>query len=154
MNKSKTIKIVIAVFAIVLVAVLGSIFVNLGMDWYETLTKPTQWLPSFIIPIAWTIIYLSFAVILFLWIKNKTLPKNIIILLIINGVLNILWCLVFFTLQQLLLGNIVIIINALLAIKLIYEISETKKIYSVILSIYPIWVCIATSLNTALWILN
>lgn len=153
-EKQKMVNIIVSIVAILIVAVIGSIFVNIGMPWFESLVKPSQWIPSFVIPIVWIIVYLTFASILFLWQKISNLPKNIIILLIINGFLNVLWCLVFFALNQLLLGNIVIVINLLFAITLIYQISKTEKVYSYILSIYPIWVCIATTLNLSLWILN
>ena len=153
-SKITFLNIVITIVAIIIVAGLGSFFVNLGMNWFDTLEKPSQWIPNFVIPIAWTIIYLSFALVLFLWQRKESLPKNIVILLILNGFLNLLWCLVFFTLEQLFLGNVIIIINVLFAIKLIFEISKVKKVYSIVLSLYPIWVCIASSLNLALWILN
>lgn len=145
---------IISTTLIVLVAILGTIFTQIGMNWFDSLNKPTEWIPSFIIPIVWTVIYLAFAIILIKW-QNKTkLTKENIILLAINGILNVLWCLVFFTLQQLFLGNVIIIINALFALRLIFEIAKEDAMYGLILSIYPIWLCIATSLNTALWILN
>ncbi|MBE5745991.1 MAG: tryptophan-rich sensory protein [Clostridiales bacterium] len=145
---------IISTLSIIIVAVIGTIFTQIGMSWFDSLTKPTEWIPSFIIPIVWTVIYLAFAIILIKW-QNKTeLTKENIILLVINGVLNILWCLVFFTLNQLFIGNVIIIINALFAIRLIFEIAKEDAMYGLILSIYPIWLCIATSLNTALWILN
>lgn len=153
-EKQKVTNIIISLVAIIIVAVMGSIFVNMGMSWFESLVKPSEWIPSFVVPIVWTIIYLTFATVLFLWQKKESLPKNIIILLIINGFLNVLWCLVFYTLNQLFLGNVIIVINSLLAITLIYQISKTEKIYSCFLSIFPIWVCIATTLNLSLWILN
>lgn len=154
MKKSGLFNVIIALVVIGIVAGLGNFFVNLGMSWFDSLDKPSQWIPNFVIPIVWTVIYLLFALVLFFWLKKETLPKNIVILLIINGILNLLWCLVFFTLQQLFLGNVIIIINALFAIKLISEISKIKKVYAIVLSLYPIWVCIACSLNLALWILN
>lgn len=145
---------IISTVLIVIVAGLGTLFTQLGMSWFDGLNKPTEWIPSFIIPIVWTIIYLAFAIILIKW-QNKTdLTRENIILLAINGVLNVLWCLVFFTLNQLFLGNVIIIINALFALRLIFEIAKEDAMYGLILSIYPIWLCIATSLNTALWILN
>ena len=145
---------IISTVLIVIVAVLGTIFTQIGMNWFDGLTKPTEGIPSFIIPIVWTVIYLAFAIILVKW-QNKTdLTKENIILLVINGVLNVLWCLVFFTLQQLFIGNVIIIINAIFALRLIFEIAKEDAMYGLILSIYPIWLCIATSLNTALWILN
>ena len=44
---------IISTILIILVAVLGSVFVNLGMEWFNSLTTPSQWLPNFIIPIVW-----------------------------------------------------------------------------------------------------
>lgn len=146
--------IIITTISIVVVAVLGTIFAQIGMGWFDQLIKPKEWIPSFIIPIVWTIIYLLFAYVLIKW-QNKTpLTKENIILLIINGVLNVLWCLVFFTLKQLFLGNVIIIINALFALRLYFEICKEDAMNGLIISLYPIWLCIATTLNVAVWILN
>lgn len=152
---NSNIKRIISIVApIVLVAVLGSVFVNIGMDWFNELNKPSQWIPNIVIPIVWSVIYIAFAIILLRWTANEELPTSTKILLIINGILNVLWCLIFFTLKQTFLGNIAIVLNAILAVVLIVDILKNKRLYGLILSIYPIWVCIATTLNTALWILN
>lgn len=154
MEKNQTKKIIISFVVIILVAALGSVFVNLGMDWFNSLKKPTQWVPNVVIPIVWTVIYLSFAVINFIWLKNDDIPKSTVILMLINGVLNVLWCLTFFTLKLLLVGNIVILLNLIAGYVLIVDIYKYKKLFGYILSIYPIWLSIATTLNLALWILN
>lgn len=154
MEKNQTKKIIISFVVIILVAALGSVFVNLGMDWFNSLKKPTQWVPNVVIPIVWTVIYLSFAVINFIWLKNDDIPKSTVILMLINGVLNVLWCLTFFTLKLLLVGNIVILLNLIAGFVLIVDIYKYKKLFGYILSIYPIWLSIATTLNLALWILN
>ena len=146
--------IIITIASIVGVAVLGTIFAQLGMGWFDGLRKPTEWIPSWIIPIVWTVIYGLFVYVLIKWQNRRPLTKENIILLIINGVLNVLWCLVFFTLNQLLLGNIVIIINALFGLRLYLEICKEDAMNGLIISLYPIWLCIATTLNMALWILN
>ena len=145
---------IISTALIILVAGLGTLFTQLGMGWFDGLVRPTEWIPSFIIPIVWTVIYLAFAIILIIWQNKRNLTTENIVLLVINGVLNVLWCLVFFTFKQLFLGNVIIIINALFAIRLLFEICKESAFYGLILSIYPIWLCVATSLNTALWILN
>ena len=146
--------IIITLASIVGVAVLGTIFAQLGMGWFDNLQKPTEWIPSWIIPVVWTVIYLLFAYVLIKW-QNKTpLTKENIILLVINGVLNVLWCLVFFTLNQLLLGNVIIIVNALFALRLYFEICKEDALNGLIISLYPIWLCVATTLNIAVWILN
>lgn len=154
MNKNKTLQTILIWISLIIVAVLGSIFVNLGMDWFMNLNKPNEWIPNILIPIVWTVIYLTFAIVLSIWANKEKLPKNIIILLIINGILNILWCLIFFTLNQLLLGNIAIILNLIFGFKLLFDINRENSLYAWILVIYPTWLSIATTLNLAVWILN
>lgn len=153
MDKKK-LNIIISISAIVVVAVLGTVFVNLGMDWFNSLNKPSQWIPNFVIPIVWSVIYISAGIVLILWNTNPKPPLKTNILFILNGIFNVLWCLVFFTLKQTFLGNIIIIINTILAFILVVNIFKENKLYGYMLSIYPIWLCLATSLNTAIWILN
>ena len=152
--KQQNLKWLYVVLPIIAVAVLGSVFVNIGMDWFNALNKPSQWIPNVVIPIVWTIIYLTFAVVLEMWSNKESLPKTTKIALIINGVLNVLWCLVFFALKQTFGGNIVIVLNVVAGFWLLVEIFKSKKLYGYILSIYPIWLGIATTLNLAMWILN
>ncbi len=139
---------------ILVVAVLGSIFVNLGMEWFNELFKPKEWIPNFVIPIVWTIIYVLFAIIFVFLYKNKLVTLKIIVLGIVNGILNILWCLIFFTLNQLLLGNVFIILNAVFGTMLLVEINKSNVWYAKLLWIYPIWLFVASTLNLAVWILN
>lgn len=154
LTKNQIIYIVISTLAIFTVAGLGSLFVNLGMKWFNGLDKPSQWIPNIVIPIVWSIIYLSFAIINFFWIKKSYIPKTTLILMIINGVLNILWCLTFFTLKLTFIGNIVIVLNLIAGIILWLSIFRHEKLYAYILSLYPVWLALATTLNIALWILN
>ena len=148
MNKKRILDYVKVILPIVLVAVLGSIFVNIGMEWFNSLVKPTQWIPNFVIPIMWSIIYIAFAVVLILWLKDSKIPLLTFILLIINVVLNVLWCLVFFTLEQTFLGNIIIVLNLIAGIWLAIEISKSNKFYALAVLIYPIWLSIATTTFT------
>ena len=151
---NKKLNIIISISAVVVVAVLGTVFVNLGMDWFNSLNKPSQWIPNFVIPIVWSIIYLSAGLVLFLWHNNGDIPLKTSILFIINGILNVLWCLVFFTLRLTFLGNIAIIINLIFAYVLLVDIFKQNKLYGYMLALYPAWLSLATSLNTAIWILK
>ncbi len=152
--KRETLNIILVVASILIVAGLGSLFVNLGMNWFSQLQTPSQWIPNIVIPIVWTIIYVLFAIILSILYKDNLITKKTTILALINGVLNVLWCLTFFTLEQLLLGNVVILINAFFATALLLNLVKIQKWYVNLLWIYPIWIYIATTLNLALWILN
>lgn len=137
-----------------LVAGLGSIFVQIGMNNFNNLIKPNEWIPNFIIPIVWTIIYVISAVIIYMLLSKNLMTKKLSWLFGLNGLLNVIWCLVFFALGQKFLGLITIIINLILGFLLIIELLKNQKVYGWILFIYPIWLCIATFLNCALWILN
>lgn len=152
--KNNVKRIISVVLPIIVVAVLGSIFVNLGMDWFNGLDKPSQWIPNWVIPVVWTVIYITFAVVLLRWTNKESLSKSTIALLVVNGILNILWCLAFFALNLTFVGNIVILLNLIAGIALWVNIFIKKPIYSYWLAIYPIWLSIATTLNLALWILN
>lgn len=157
MKKLKVInlsKYFLVAFGIILVAVLGSAFVCFGMDYYVLVTKPTMWVPNIVFPIMWTIIYFIVGVVSFLAIKNKTINKNTTILLVLNGIFNVLWCLLFFTLNQPLAGLVFIVINLVLAYALFINFLNINKYYGLALIIYPLWISVATTLNVAIWILN
>lgn len=153
-TRNKTLTIILSIGAVVLVAALGSIFVNLGMDWFDGLVKPSEWVSNIVIPIVWTIIYIAFAIYLYFAIKNETLDRELIILLIVNGIMNVLWCLVFFTLNSLLWGLIVIVLNLIVGAVMITIMHKRDMFFSYVLTIYPLWLSIATCLNLACWILN
>lgn len=152
--KSNGFKILITIISILLVAILGSVFVNLGMDWFNSLTIPSQWIPNIVIPIVWTIIYLTFGILLSIWITKGGIPRAVVGWLIANGILNVVWCLVFFTLNLTFIGNIVIVLNLIAGIVLFLQIYKYKPVYAIITAIYPIWLSLATTLNLAIWILN
>lgn len=154
MLKSNSLKNTIIISSIVIIAGLGTLFTAIGQNWFSTLFRPTQWVPSFVFGVVLTIIYSIFAVVLINWTKKQAVPKSTLVLLVLNGLFNVLWCLVFFTLKQTLLGNIVILINSILAILLFIDICGKNKVYAYITAIYPLWILIATTLNTAIWILN
>ncbi len=144
---------ILSVILVIIVAGLGSLFVNLGMDWFNSLIKPTKWIPNFVIPIVWMVIYLLACIYLVILIKNDNLDKKNIILFIVNGILNVLWCLIFFTLKQTFLGLIIIVINLVLGFML-YNYQNKDNILAKLLLIYPLWLSVATCLNLCLWILN
>ncbi len=147
-------KYVLVVFSIAVVAGLGALFVNLGLDWFQTLNTPSKFVSGTLISVVWSVIYISFVIILCLWLSGAPLPKSTLILLAINGVLNVLWCLLFFTFNNTILGLVAIIVNLILAYILIINIFKKVPVFGYILSIYPLWISIATCLNLALWILN
>lgn len=153
-TKQKVISYIIIILSVLIVAGLGSLFVNLGSEWYGTLTRPSQFVPDFLIPVVWTVIYSIFIVVLCIWTSKQAINKKTTVLLIINAILNILWCLVFFTLNQTFLGLVFIILLLISAYFLVFEIKKYSNLYFYLTLIYPVWASIATCLNLSLWILN
>lgn len=143
-------KYVLPLLFIIFVAGVGYLFTSYGMTWYKTLKKPTEWLGSMVFVVVWSTIYSLFYIYC---IRNEYNNKTLNLLLI-NGILNVLWCLLYFVINTLLGGLIVIIVNLFLAVYLVFEIYKYNKLYGYILSIYPLWIAIATTLNLATFILN
>ncbi len=119
----------------------------------DVLTLPTMWIGGTVISIVWTVIYIALALYLILLIASDRLTTRTIILVVANGICNVLWCGIFFTAGSLLGGVVIIVINAVLAILLAVDAVKTNPYYAFTV-IYPLWVTIATTLNLAVWILN
>lgn len=145
---------ILSTIGIVVVALLGSVFVGLGMTWFNGLLKPTQWLPNFVIPVVWTIIYLLEIITLWILIGRKKMSKDLLVWFVINGILNVLWCLVFFALKLTFIGNVVIVLNLVAGFLLFVKLQKSNLLVSKLMLIYPLWLSIATTLNLALWVLN
>ena len=153
-TKKIIINILIAVLTVAVVAVVSTIFTNTKSDWYLSLKQPSETVPEIVFPIVWSTIYILFALFIYFNLKNEKFNGKLTTLLIINGILNILWCLVFFTLHQLLLGLICIVLNLIFGFVLLNEINKSNKLFGYLLFIYPIWLSIATCLNLSAWNLN
>lgn len=138
---------------VVLTAVVGNVFTSMGRDWYQNLNLPTQWVPDFVFPIMWSVIYTLIALAIVYLIYNDEVTSTLFWLFALNACLNVLWCLAFFALQSTIWGQVIIICNLTLGIFLVLEIASIFPVAKV-LWIYPLWLMVATSLNTAIWILN
>ena len=150
MNKNKTLQIILIWISLIIVAVLGSIFVNLGMDWFNSLEKPSEWIPNIVIPIVWTIIYLIFYFTMIKFYDNSRIYNLYIIILIIQT----LWNMVFFGLGSFLLALLIIITLYIVSWLFVYYLSKENKKYLYIYLIYIIWLLIATYLNIGIYVLN
>jgi len=154
MKRENFIGYLLSVLSVLVVATLGWVFVDLGMDWFDGLRKPSEWVPNIVIPLMWTFIYSVSILYLIHLVRKEKDNKRVISLLVVNGILNVLWCLIFFALNSLLGGLIVIILNLIASVLLLREICKTSELFSYILTVYPLWLSIATCLNLAVWILN
>lgn len=151
-KKSKTNhKALISSFAIViLAAAIGSFFTSgsVKSTWYDSI-KPSITPPSFIFPIAWTILFILITFSLyFAWIKASKNEKKIVASAFgINLFLNILWSFLFFGMRN---PKAAFIEIAALWLSIIVMMSVSWKIdrkASWLLLPYLLWVSFAAILN-------
>ena len=133
---------------------LSSFFTNGDSSWYANLNKPSEYMPAIIFPIMWSVIYALIAISIFILLQKKKMDKCLISLYIVNGLMQILWCFVYFTMQSLLGGVIVIIVTLIFSILLWVNVFNKDKASGYVLALYPLWLALATALNMATWILN
>jgi len=153
-KKINWLNVLYAIVAIAFVGLIGRWLTDTNSAWYTSLIKPREFLPAAVFPIVWGLIYACFAVLIYLLLEKDQLNGWTYGLLIANGAGQLIWSLVYFRMNSLLLGIIVIVFLLTLAITLLFNLAKKNKIYLYLMIIYPIWLVIATILNTALWTLN
>ena len=151
-------KLIISIVVVQLVGITSSLATRSSISgWYLTLTKPVFNPPNWIFGPVWTILYLMIGISLFLvWTtkKNTKVKKKAYLIFGIQLVLNWLWSIVFFGMQN---PGLAMIVISLLWIFIIlnfiffYKISKTA---GWLLVPYWLWVSFASVLNLAIWILN
>ena len=155
---SNILRLVISIVICLAAGAVGSIFTADAIPgWYATLNKPSFNPPNWLFGPVWTLLYIMMGVSLFLIWKEGTgnaLVKPALSIFIAQLVLNLLWSVVFFGMQSI-SGGLVIII--LLWIAIIFTITKFQKISTtagILLIPYLLWVSFASVLNFFFYRLN
>lgn len=149
MKKSVLCLLLIAAYT-VLVAVVGSYFVNLSSPEYADLVLPSFNPPPIVFIIAWTLIYIFTAIAAY--ISCDIGEVRLLYVYALNGALNALWPYVFFYKANITLALFVIFALAATIIYLIIKSGDVRS--KVLLLPYLFWLCVATVLNYSIIILN
>ena len=132
------------------VAFIGSIFTsqNTDSEWYQSI-KPDITPPNWVFPIVWNILFFLIALSLyFAWINAKNPQKKKIALVFgINFILNILWSVFYFGMQNPLIAFIEIIFVLISILSMIFTTYKINKTSSYLLIPYLLWVGFASVLN-------
>lgn len=161
MARTRTRDIVEAVLSIVVcegAGLIGSLATFPSIPtWYASLEKPAFNPPNWLFGPVWATLYALMGIAAFLVWRQGIRKREVKIALgifLVQLVLNSLWSIVFFGLNSLLGGLVVILplwVAILLSIVTFYRISKTA---GVLLIPYILWVSFATILNFSLWQLN
>lgn len=150
-KKKKVIVFILSLIIVYAVAGLGSLFTSSGVksNWYESV-KPALTPPNWVFPIVWNILFFLIGVSLFFsWInaKNGKVKKKIALVFGINFILNILWSVFYFGMQNPFLAFIDIILLVASIIWMMIVSYKVNKMGCWLLLPYLLWVCFASILN-------
>lgn len=156
--KRKLTYIIIGIVICSTIGFLSSIVTQSSVNgWYMTLNKPSFNPPNWIFAPVWTALYILMGISAgWVWAKGfhhkwvKTGLYHFGFQLLLNG----LWSIVFFGLQQPFWGLLVILTLLVVLILTIKWFKVVSKVAAILLIPYLLWVCFATVLNYKIWELN
>lgn len=159
MSTNSILKLSIAIGISFLPGMLGGLFTQGSLDvWYAMLEKPFFNPPDFIFAPVWISLYVLMGISLFLiWntkIKEKGKKERYVTLFITQLVLNGLWSIIFFGLQNPVAALVEIIILWVAIAVVIWKFYKISKPAAYILLPYIIWVSFAAFLNFYIVLLN
>ncbi len=135
---------------------LGGLFTGQGVtsEWYTNLNQAPWTPPGWVFGAAWTTIMLCFTFYMTALWKTTVAKKKVILLFILQWCLNVIWNPVFFYNRWVAVGLIVITgLNFLTGFFLIGFRRELRWKVVFVLP-YFLWLLIATSLNTYIFLYN
>ncbi|MCL4119605.1 UNVERIFIED_CONTAM: hypothetical protein GTU68_060950 [Idotea baltica] len=129
---------------------------SVGSDWFVELNKPAWNPPNWIFGPVWSWLYLMMAIAAWLVWRESSLLKSRLALgwFGFHLILNILWSVLFFGLQQpgwAALEIVILWVSILVSIVLF---SRHSKLAAGLLVPYLLWVTFASVLNYTIWSLN
>mgnify|MGYP001047338880 CR=1 FL=1 len=148
---------IVSIIICQLAGIIGSIFTTPAIKgWYTGITKPSFNPPNWIFAPVWITLFVLMGISLaIVWLSEKNdLRKKALKVFFVQLVLNTLWSIIFFGMENPLLAFIEMVV---LWVVILYTIILFRKINrkaSCLLISYTLWVSFASVLNLAIAILN
>lgn len=142
-------KLFISIFIPLIVGGIVSLIMMPFMD-YKSLELPSLAPPSFLFPVAWTILYILMGVSAYLVSKKDTVPMIYYVQLGVNA----LWSIIFFVFKLRLLAFIWIVLLIILVVKMIIKFYKIDKVAAYLQIPYLLWIVFASYLNLGIYLLN
>lgn len=119
-------------------------------EWYRKLNKPSWTPPDWLFPVAWTVLYISIAVA-----ATRVAPLEgsayAMAFWALQIALNTLWTPVFFGLQKIFAGLVIISCLWLAVLGVLVTLWPLDSIAFWITAPYLVWVTVAAALNLSVW---
>ncbi len=116
--------------------------------WYPLLNKSSITPPTIVFPIVWSILYMLMGISAGLVIgSTRPRRREVIWLFVLQLLFNFMWCILFFTMRNPLLGLIDIVLLDLLVLLYIIRSYTVSRAAAYLFIPYIVWLMIATYLN-------
>ncbi|MBQ3641153.1 tryptophan-rich sensory protein [bacterium] len=125
-------------------------------DWYNLLIQPPLSPPNWLFPPVWAVLYITIIAAIIIYSIKKTQKNKLsgYIYFTLQTILNFVWSPAFFTMQNIRLALIIILLLDIFVILTIKKFYKISKISGLILIPYLAWILFATYLNAGYYILN
>lgn len=153
MKKKLIDSIMISLLATLLTAGLAMLFVDTDSQWYLNLIKPSFQPPPWVFGVVWSILYILYGVNLTLAQLNNASNK-VYGLFLLQSVLNIAWCLFYFTFHLMYIGLVIIIAYLVVTYLTARKLYDYSRIGAYLFIPQGIWLIIALILNYSTILLN
>ncbi|MBN1194338.1 MAG: tryptophan-rich sensory protein [Methanomicrobiaceae archaeon] len=152
------VRLAVTVAASIAAGIPGSLVTKTGPGtWYGTLVKPWFFPPPFVFAPVWTVLYILMGIAAYrVWMEGTDKPavRGALALFAVQLILNMLWSLIFFGLENPALALADILLLLLVLIATIVRFSAVRRDAAWLLVPYVLWVCFATVLNVSIVLLN
>jgi tryptophan-rich sensory protein len=135
---------------------LGGLFTSKGVpsDWYVAVNKAPWTPPGWMFGFAWTTIMICFSIYMaqaWKFVRNK---KLLVLLYSVQWILNVGWSPVFFYYHEVLPALVIIGALTILMGFMLFLYKPRLQLRTLFVVPYVIWLCIATSLNAYIYLMN
>jgi tryptophan-rich sensory protein len=157
MKNKKIFTYIVAIVICQSAGIIGSIFTAPAVrGWYVGINKPSFSPPNWVFAPVWTTLFLLMGISLaIVWLSEKNdLRKKALRIFFVQLILNTLWSIIFFGMENPLLAFIEIIVLWFAILYTIILFRKIDKKASYLLVPYILWVTFASVLNLAIAILN
>ncbi len=121
---------------------------------YNTINKPILSPPSYIFPIAWTILYILMGISYSIIETNQQLDKRTKTIYYTQLLINALWSIIFFIFKWRFISIIWILILLIIVIYMTILFYQRNKTSALLQIPYILWLIFATYLTIGVYILN
>ena len=150
---------VISVLIALGVGGLAAFITSGNMDLYDNIVKPPLAPPSWLFPVAWTVLYvlmgIGSAIIYTMRCQtNPALRMSALRIYALNLIVNFFWSIIFFNFRAFLFAFIWIMLLWFIIILMILSFKKVNKTAAYLQIPYFLWVTFAAYLNLMIYILN